>query len=202
MNCRGVKTRISIVDKYIVKPVSRIRLLEGKSKRSDAEADLTDQYYIFQCILKTDKNVVKTIICGTGAADHFLSLTGEEKPILFNPLKSESIDLGGRNSTSNNFEKWDEEAKQLYNAIHWLIICWDIIPQGALIDIKSNLEKNYTKKPSFGQIKAVNTIISKDRSKLTLTQNIEKFRVNNDIKDFDFSLLIKELEYQNIQSYF
>lgn len=204
MNCRGVKTRINIVEKYIVKPVTRIKMLTGELKRSDAEANLTDEYYIFECILKSDKNIVKTILCGSGAAEHFLSLTGEEMPIQFDPLKAESstrVSGIGKSGTDKPGE-WNEETKQLYNAIHWLIIYWDIVPQGALIEIKRNLEKYYYKRPFIAQIKSVNTIISRDKTGKTLTQMIDKFKGNNELKDFDFSLLKERLKSENIQPYF
>lgn len=204
MNCRGEKTRIEIVANYIVEPIAHLRLLNGQSKRSEAEADLTDQYYIFECTSKSNNKIVETIICGTGAASHFFRLTGQEKPPLFDPLKSESTTGGSGSCTDSisDLRKWNEKSKQLYAAIQWLIICWDIIPRGAIIDIKRRLEKYSYKEPFVSQIKAINTIISKDSSGKTLTQMIDRFRANNDIKSYDFSLLTATLLSKNIQSYF
>lgn len=204
MNCRGEKTRIKIVEKYIVKPVTHIRLLNGQSKRSDAEAELTDQYYIFECILKSDFNKTETIICGTGAANHFFALTNEKNPALFDPLKSENSpnESGSGLESISDHKKWNPESKLLYEAIQWLIICWDIVPRGPLIEIKRKLEKNFYKEPLISQIKAVNTIISKDSSGKTLSHMIDNFRINNTIKCYDFSLLDSKLLSQNIQSYF
>lgn len=62
MNCRGVNTRIKIVEQYDIKLIARTRLLNGQIERSDAEAKLTDQYYVFQCTAKNDDRIVKSQI--------------------------------------------------------------------------------------------------------------------------------------------
>lgn len=200
MNCRGVNTRIKIVEQYDIKLIAHTRLLNGQIKRSDAEAELTDQYYVFQCIAKNDDKIVKSILCGTGAAKHFLELVGEPDMPLFDPIKT----IGGsRNKCNGNGtakKQWNVESKQLYNAIQWLIICWDIVPHGAIIDIKEKLEKYYYKEPFISQIKAINTIIS--RGKKTLTEMISGFRETNDIKKYDFDLLRSRLSEEDIESYF
>lgn len=203
MNCRGEDTREQIVKDYFVKPVDHLRLLNGKSKRSDAEVELSDQYYIFKCVSKTNSKIVDTIICGKYAAEHFLRLTGEDDLPLFDPLKSDlPHNLGKPRRSNPNPDKWNKEAKQLYNATQWLIICWDITPHGAITDIKDKLLKFHSRQPLLSQIKAVNTIISKDREHRTLTQMINEFRAMNDLKEYDFSLLGNRLREADIQSHF
>jgi len=88
MNCRGEKRRIQIANDYIVKPIAYLRLLNGQKKRSDAEANLTDKYYIFECVLKSNPNITEKIICGNGAGAHFLRLINQESPLIFDPLKT------------------------------------------------------------------------------------------------------------------
>lgn len=51
MNCHGHDTRVRIVENYNIKCTAHIRLLNGQI-RSDAERDITDTYYIFECVNK------------------------------------------------------------------------------------------------------------------------------------------------------
>ena len=84
MRCRGRETREQIVKDYRVVPVAHIRLLAGQTRRSDAEADIENEYYIFEAV---DADGNKEIIqCGMGAARHFLKLLNHGGVPLFNPL--------------------------------------------------------------------------------------------------------------------
>ncbi|NLD18811.1 MAG: hypothetical protein GX663_00990 [Clostridiales bacterium] len=202
MNCRGVNTRIKIAEQYDIKLIAHTRLLNGQTKRSDAEAELKDQYYVFQCTSKNDDKIVQSILCGTGAAKHFLELMGEPDMPLFDPIRATggSGNETGCNGTGTPKKQWNDESKQLYNAIQWLIICWDIVPKGAIIDIKEKLEHYYYKEPFLSQIKAINTIISK--GKKTLSEMINELRATNDIKEYNFDLLQLRLAEENIKSNF
>jgi len=197
MNCRGEQRRISIVKEYDVRPIAHLRLLNGQTKRSDAEANLTDTYYIFECTSKSNKEIVKTITCGQGAGKHFFKLLNKESLPLFNPLKSVGVHGGDGNEYSrgeSKKQKWNETAKQLYNAIQWLIVCWDIVPRGTIIEIRDKVLMYCDREPFRKRIKAINTVISKGRRKRTLTQMINEAREKNDIKDYDFSLLTSKLD--------
>lgn len=204
INCRGEKRRIQIVNNYVVKPIAYLRLLNGQKKRSDAEADLTDKYYIFECVLKSNTNITEKIICGNGAGSHFLQLTNQESPSIFDPLKSSGIENQGNSVRGEGVqaEQWNETAKQLYNAIHWLTICWDIIPRKWMIDIRDKIDKSRHEEPLLRDIKSINTTISKDSRKRTLTEMINVLRENNDIKKYDFNLLNSKMEKEGIKSYF
>ena len=204
MNCRGEERRVRIVNEYSVKPIAYLRLLKGQQKRSDAEANLTDKYYIFECVHKLDPNIKDTIICGNGAGEHFLQLINIKSPPLFDPLKSHGMGSKGKggNTEGSQIEKWNEVAKQLYFAIQWVIICWNIIPKGPIIDIKDKIEKFRENEPYLSEIKSVNTMISKDYRKRSLTEMIGEFRKENDLKDYDFKLLSQKLEEKGIKSHF
>lgn len=52
MNCHGHDTRVRIVENYNIKCTAHIRLLNEQIIRSDAERDITDTYYIFECVNK------------------------------------------------------------------------------------------------------------------------------------------------------
>ncbi len=202
MNCRGERRRQQIVNNYYVKPIAHLRLLNGQTKRSDAEANLSDTYYIFECKLKSNVNNIETIICGSGAGKHFLQLLSQESPALFDPLKSHEVGGSGAGGGDTIEDKWDSTAKQLYNAIQWLIICWDIIPRGPMIAIKEEVVRLHNQKPTFSQIKAINTILSKDHRKRKLTEMINEFSKTNEIKRYEFDLLTQEIEEKGIDSYF
>jgi hypothetical protein len=63
MNCHGHDTRVRIVENYNIKCTAHIRLLNEQIIRSDAERDITDTYYIFECVNKNDDNDVDRIVC-------------------------------------------------------------------------------------------------------------------------------------------
>ena len=86
MNCHGHDTRVRIVKNYNIRCTAHIRLLNGQVIRSDAERDITDTYYIFECVNKNDDNDVDRIVCGTGAARDLLQLANITAPPIFNML--------------------------------------------------------------------------------------------------------------------
>lgn len=131
-------------------------------------------------------------------------MTNQESPSIFDPLKTFGTEnqgnSGGREGVKA--EQWNETARQLYNAIQWLIICWDIIPRAGMLDIRDKVVKFRKNEPFLSQIKSINTIISRDFQKRTLTEMIDGLRKSNDIKKYDFNLLISKLETEGIKAYF
>lgn len=216
MKCRGRKEREKIVKNYQVTPMAHIRLLAGQTKRSDAEADIINEYYIFEAI---DSNGNKEFIqCGMGAARDFLELLNHEGLPLFNPLHAEGNleDQGGGNlrieGNGRQIQGWNETARQLYNAVMWLIIAWDAKPDTPLFEFKNEIIKYKNCVPFDSKIKRVNTIIQKDRKGRTLTEIINGFSAENDIRDdmCQFNLLNEVINNMtdrdgnplNIQSFF
>lgn len=195
MNCRGTKTRQRIITEYNVEPIAHIKLLKGQSKHSDAEATIKDEYYIFNAIRKGDGRT-EIIQCGMDAARDFLNMLGISGLPLFNPLKEESTNktntiLKRDGSKCKKIDDWDATAKQLYNAIMWLIIAWDAKPNTPLFEFKDDIVKYKRLNPFDWKIKRVNTVISNGGNGKTLTEIIDGFRESNNIKDSicDFSLL-------------
>lgn len=131
-------------------------------------------------------------------------MTNQESPSIFDPLKTFGIENQGNSAGREGVkaEQWNETARQLYNAIQWLIICWDIIPRAWMLDIRDNVVKLKKEEPSLRQIKSINTMISRDFQKRTLTEMINGLRESNDIKKYDFNLLISKLEAEGIKAYF
>lgn len=214
MNCRGHETRQRIVRDYEVQPEAHIKLLANQQKHSDAGATIEDEYYVFRAKHKTDgkKEVIQ---CGMGAARDFLKLIHHKGLPLFNPLVGESHvnnrqEYNNRGSGNLQSKKWNETAKQLYNAIMWLIILWDAKPDTPLFDFKDEVIKYKIYEPFESKIKRVNTTIKNGSKGKTLTEMINGYRVNNNIKDeiCNFDILknkIREMKDQQgntIEPYF
>lgn len=132
MDCRGHATREKIAQDYEIHPRAHIKLLKNQSKHSDAGPIIQNEYYIFNAKRRNDGEL-EIIQCGMGAARDFLELIKHQGLPIFNPLKVNYRDSNGdeSNTTGTNSLKnvtWNETAKQLYNAIMWLIVLWDAKP--------------------------------------------------------------------------
>lgn len=193
MDCRGTETRKRIAKEYKVEPVAHIKLLANQTKRSDAGATIEDEYYIFTAIRNTDgqKEIIQ---CGMGAARDFLQIIDHPGLPLFNPLKGENVTSSSNSKISNNHKKiedWNAAAKQLYNAIMWLIIIWDAKPNTPLFEFKDDIMKYRRCEPFDWKIKRVNTVIRNGGKGKTLTEIINALSKDNKIRDSicDFKLL-------------
>ena len=214
MKCRGSKTRQRIVRDYEVQPEAHIKLLANQQKYSDAGAIIEDEYYVFSAKHKTDGKK-EFIQCGMGAARDFLELIHHKGLPLFNPLISEPHvnnrkEYDNRGSGNLQSEKWNETAKQLYHAIMWLIILWDAKPDTPLFDFKDDVIKYKTCEPYESKIKRVNTTIKNGGKGKTLTEMINGYRADNNIRDkiCNFDILknkihnMKDQQGNPIESYF
>lgn len=214
MNCRGHETRQRIVTDYEVQPEVHIKLLANQQKHSDARATIEDEYYVFSAKRKTDgkKEVIQ---CGMSAARDFLELINHKGLPLFNPLVGDAHVNNRKeydNTGSGNLltEKWNDTAKQLYNAIMWLIILWDAKPDTPLFEFKDEVCRYKKFEPYDNRIKRVNTTIKNGGKGKTLTEMINGYRTDNDIRDeiCNFDILknkirdMKDQQGNTIESYF
>jgi len=202
--CRSPEVREKLVQEYDIKPIAHVRLLNGQERQSCTKDLLTDSYYCFSYRAKNG-DVTGTFLCGTYAANHFLELIHHPKLTLFDPLASETVGTGTSSANGNAVlnETWHPAAKQLFNAINLLIICWGIAPGSALQEIKIDLEKYKSRDPLPRQIKAINTIISRDKGGRTLQQMLDELRnKNNKIRMFRFDLLNEALVKNNVEKSF
>lgn len=216
MKCRGRQVREQIVEQYQVIPKAHIKLLAGQTKRSDAEADITDEYYIFEAISFNGKK--ETIQCGMGAARHFLELLNHDGLPIFNPLHTDrkagghdgiNLDLGGK---ANQRRNWNQTARQLYNAIMWLIIAWNASPNTPLFEFRDDVIQYHNCEPFDWKVKRVNTVIKNGGRGKTLSEIINDFRNENNIRNdmcrFDLlnnvinNMTDKNGNPLNIQSFF
>lgn len=200
MQCRGEESRKRIVKKYNIKAVAHVQLLAGQEKLSCTNITLTDTYYCFSYEGKENKDS-GAFLCGSHAANHFLQLTGLSPLPLFNPLMTENPGGGGNGGQGLPGRRpWNQTAKQLSNAINMLVVCWDVAPSGVLAKIKETISKYYYNAPYPKEIKAINTIISKDPRGRTLQEMIDELRAHNNVRDFDFGLLNAVLEDSGVES--
>lgn len=208
MNCRGENTREQIAKDYIIKPIAHLKLLAGQEKKSCTGDALTDSYYCFSYQNKKNSNNTGTFVCGSHAAEHFMALIGAPRLSIFDPLKSATTGmpvLGGTAPVpgSTSVRGWDNTAKQLHNAICLILVYWCGDVKGPLAIIKDEIENTPHLVPSLARIKAVNTIISKDKSPASTLQDMVAFLgQKNNVKTFDFALLNNMLAQNNIPSNF
>ena len=189
MECRSTEKRQWIVQNYNVEPMAHIQLLAGQTKHSDAGATIEKDYYIFEAVNKV--NGAKEIIqCGMGAARDFLKLLNHEGLPLFNPLHGKG-DVGGNGGEPRGGgaggrraqEIWNPTARQLYNAIMWLIIAWDAKPGTPLFEFRSDIVQYKRVEPFGWKVKRVNSAIQSGGGGRTLTEIIDGFRQDNDVRD-------------------
>ena len=98
----------------------------------------------------------------------------------------------GGNGGRRPAEVWNPIAKQLFNAIMWIILIIDAKPDTPIFDIREKVYRFKEREPFDSQVKAVNTIIGKNLGGKTLTEAIDELRHDNDIRDgmCDFDKLI------------
>lgn len=202
--CRSPEVREKLVREYDIKPIAHVRLLNGQERRSCTKDLLTDSYYCFSYRAKNG-DITGTFLCGIYAANHFLVLIHHPKLTLFDPLASEAFETVTSNTNGNAIfnEEWHPSAKQLFNAINLLIICWGIAPGSVMQEIKYDIDKYKNREPLPRQIKAINTIISRDKKSRTLQQMLDELRNKNiKIRKFRFDLLNETLIKNNIEKSF
>ena len=205
LNCRGRKNRINIVKEYEVTPVANLKLLNGDIIKSNANNDITDHYYIFEYKSKTT-NEVGFIYCGEAVAKDFSILINKPLPRLYNILRG---DENVRRNAQEEFEirdsnqniKWNPERKQLYNAVMIFFIYWKRNPNSPIYNIKNKLENYVERTPYINYIKSVNTII-KNTGKTLRNIILELEDRGNNLRDFNFDLIKRRLEQENIEQYF
>lgn len=219
MYCRGKEKREEIIRDYIVEPVAHIQLLKGQTKQSDAQAKIENDYYVFKVISREKGDVIDTILCGMGAARHFLELLHHEGLPLFNPLQGDGAGGAGGNGGDGGDgiprQNWNPLARQLYYAIMWVITLLDADPDSTIYKVKDEVYNRRGIAPGKN-IKSVNTIIRRNiemhnfGDAKTLTEAINKCRQQNRLRDnmCQFELIQEAIENMTdkdgnpIQSFF
>ena len=148
--------------------------------------EIENDYYIFETTNKQNGKK-EVILCGMDASKDFLKMLHHEGLPIFNPLRGNGRDEEEndehRNGGSVNVVRWNPTARQLYNAIMWVIIILGAMPNTPIFDIKSKVYQNREYEPLNSCIKGVNTIIKRSFGGKTLTQVIDTLREGNDIRD-------------------
>ena len=201
-SCYGKENKLRIVKNYYLTPLHHIKLLNNQEKKGCC-GKLTDQYYIFQAKNKVS-NESERFIVGKNCAEQLLELINHKKLELFNPLKHTPTENNNslKNNSTNNINhdrvKLNAFNQQLITAMTLLCACWNTYPKGGWEKI---LKYTYDKP----NIKNVNGLVwfnqfLKEKDK-TLTEIVDHQRKYNKIKDYDFGLLVSELESQGENSF-
>ena len=202
MNCFGEQKRTHIVKNYEVKPIAHVKLINGQEKTSCTQQKLSDSYYCFEYVSRTDIDDKGTFFCGSHAANDFLQKASIQPLPLFNPLASPESGRSVSTIGVGGSDQWNPLSKQLNEAINMIVVCWDIVPKGPLADIQSNLVRYKSSEPFPSRVKAVNTVLSYDKQGRTLQQMINQLRQKDRVRQFNFNLLNDILASQNVISHF
>lgn len=217
INCRGHENRLNLCERYDIKAELRMKMISGIIK-SDTGAIVSDELYIFSAYKKSDGSFYDKIMCGEKAAKDFLVITGQNRPPLFNILKSPHPAVSGEKpcSTSHKSQKapvnpifhastekidWHPVNKSLYEAIVTMIVVWqDTEGDSILFKEMRKCLKYPDKYPFSDRLMRINSIIGKDRRK-TLFNILESLKkAGNDIRDFDLQLLHEAVEKTGVKS--
>jgi len=205
INCRGHENRISLCRQYKIVPEFRVKLLKGIVV-SDSGGRITDELYIFSAYDQDEKFVDK-IICGEPTAKDFLTLTGMDRPPLFNMLKTsprsqnkssegvKKVVERAKNSqnplySKEDFSDWNPVNKALYEAIAILILVWQDTSGDSLLFRELRKCTRYPDKyPYSDRLMRLNTMLSKDYrgSLANILDSLKK--AGNNLKEFDLQLL-------------
>lgn len=208
MYCRTPKVRREIVEKYNVSPIGIYRVLGDSPMRSCAERDIAKLYYQFHYVHKEIKNDEGFFICGNGAGSHFKELIGISKMPIFNPLKDvgeETNSTDGDRIISSNSMELNPVARELRNAINIILLSWNKKPSDIMIMQKILIKttKKPKQEPTKYNIKAINTIVSRDYKRRSLPEIVSDLKIKYpNFKDYSFIKLNKILnqEYPNEKS--
>ena len=182
--------------KSMQKKESRLAVMQRNINAKNLRAEVNETGAFYEGVLGGSDSFSIIIQCGMTAARDFLKKINHEGLPLFNPLHGEggTEKKGGKTSGSGESKevKWNPVAKQLFNAIMWVIIIIDAKPDTPIFGIREKVWKFKSYEPFPSQVKAVNTIIGKNIVGKILTEAIDELRHDNDIRDemCDFDKLI------------
>lgn len=129
-------------------------------------------------------------------------MTKQNLPKLFNILKSNNIvseNVKIQKSDNDSFA-YNEASLQLYDAIMIIMSIWNIKSQSPIFYVLKSVKQNMFEDPKLSNIKSINTMLK--NGKTTLRQMLNKLSEKNNIKDYKFDLLIKELKLLKVEQYF
>lgn len=206
-SCRGDAAKKALLEKYEIKPISFVKLLDGQ-KKDGCCGEITDRYYAFEFRDKAT-NQVGGFFVGYSCGEEFLELLGIDKkryPI-FNPLKAlvEKKDGTGKDDLpdvpviekNGNKIEWDPLNKEVYNAIHLIVTAWSGAPYGDYANIINYIKRDPSNRVSNKVVAKVNYLISKDAQCRPLVKIVEELKRDYpSLKEYEFtemSNIIEEL---------
>lgn len=202
-SCRGDEAKRAMLEKYDIKPISYVKLLEGQVKEGCC-GEIKDRYYAFEF---KDRKTGQAggFFVGYHCGHEFLALLkiDKKKYPLFNPLR-ELSELDGEEKEPSSSDEDDGEKEpaestkvkmeklniDVYNAIHLVITAWSGAPYGDYANIISYIKNNPDTRVSDAVAKKVNYLISKDKACRPLVQIVDELRAKYpSLKEFKFDEL-------------
>lgn len=196
-SCRGKEAKEALLNKYDIRPISYVKLLDGQ-KKDGCCGEIKDRYYAFEF---KDKHSHKagSFFVGYVCGHEFLDLLNidKKKYPLFNPLQSQAKKEGTPIFAGLQSHKGDPLNKEIYNAIHLIIISWNGAPYGDYANIINFIRRNPSHRVSDKVVKKVNHLISKDAKCRSLRHIVDELGSHYpSLKEFSFiqmSQIIKQL---------
>ncbi len=188
LKCSGDANKREIVNEYWIKPVSRLRLLNGQIVDGCC-GPLESEYYLFLATHKKNNNKEEVFAVGTHCAKEFLRLT-KNNPLPLSDLFKFQGQPGVKGVVSNNdsSKKMHDLNRLLILAINVLCVSWRQEPKSLILKILL-FTNSKPDEPNYNGILIFNKIIQKDREKRSLTFIYQELKINNNIKDISFSPL-------------
>lgn len=197
INCRGDRTRESLVRRYDLRAVQQGRILPGHPKTSCTGDVLTDHYYVFECRPKgRQESDSFTLVCGHHAARHFLALTGAAPPPMFDPFLAEQ----GTHVSSAASGNSKRAATALHPVGQQLLIAAQLTcaiakdpPQTPLLNVIEGAKHALTAPPPRKLIASLNTIFGLIAPGRTLHDVLRDLQAAGRVRPCRFDLLHQTL---------
>lgn len=198
MDCRGHDTRVNIVNEYNVTPIAHFPVYGDEVIRSDAGGDITDSYFLFDCVHK-ETGEKDGICCGEPTARDFAELLHVTLPRIDNPFREEGLG-GGENGGGVHDMRWEPMKRQLYNATMLFIMSL----KGRRNDIAFKkivvFRQESNIRPKLSEIKTINTLYRQYNR--TAREVINNLAEEGRTKEYRFDLLTTALMERGIEQYF
>lgn len=192
---RGDENKAQIRQEWELVPTLHTRLLNGQEIICCCGDKVTTTYYRFDA-----KNRISgkhdVLFAADGCARKLLGIAPAIAPIpLFDPLRTAPAgrNRGGGGDGANG-PGMDPFNRELYEAIHLLLMCWGLppSPNGPLAAILSDIRQAPNRRQLDRTAKSVNSVIGKGRQ--TLTEMLQALPPQSPpLRTFDFLLMRQAL---------
>ncbi len=198
-NGRGDENKERIRREWDLVPVLHTRLLNGQSIKCCCEVGVKSTYYRFDATHRSSGKRDVLFAHAQGCAKKLMDIAPTIAHIpLFNPLQAPRMAHGahgGSGGAGGDGPRMHPFNRELYEAIHLLLMCWGRPPAsgGPLVDILNEIRRAPDVALPDWKAKSVNSVIEKGQQ--TLTAMLQKLPPQNPpMRVFDFPMMHRALE--------